>query len=249
MKLKLLLLSAFIIAFSATQSDAQTSTPATQTPIAKTQRAPVKKWRPRVKTQVRANTQAAPIQPTAAATIDSVKNNDLSLKGQYHFLLSRSRSINGYKLINPYRLNAVWKSVSDTLAKERAGHAKAKADLAAQAKTISALQSELKGNEIEVKDTTAKIDEIKVLGISFNKGTYNIIVWTIIFVLIISLVVVIARSAKNILEAKHRTQLYEEISAEYQSYKSKATEKERRLARELQDERNIIEEMKNGGKS
>ena len=53
---------------------------------------------------------------------------------------------------------------------------------------------------------------------------------------------------ENILEAKHRTQLYDEISAEYQAYKTKSNEQQRKLARELQDERNIIDEMKSKGK-
>lgn len=180
--------------------------------------------------------------------VDTVKNTDFSLNGQYQFLLSRSRSVNGYKLMNPFRLNAVWKSVTDTVAKARTELSKARAMIAAQADTIKTLRSTVKGSELEVKDTEAKMDEINILGLSVSKGTYNLIVWSIILVLALALFIVIARSAKNINEAKHRTQLYDEISAEYQSYKAKASEKERKLARELQDERNIVEELKNKGK-
>jgi hypothetical protein len=49
--------------------------------------------------------------------IDTVKNTDFSLNGQYQFMLSRSKFLYGAKLINPTRLNSVWKSVSDTLRK------------------------------------------------------------------------------------------------------------------------------------
>ncbi|WP_316771561.1 hypothetical protein [Pedobacter frigiditerrae] len=179
---------------------------------------------------------------------DTVKNTDFSLNGQYQFMLSRSKSLNGYKLINPARLSTVWKSVSDTLKKERIELNKAKAKVAEQGKTIASLQTEVDGKETSLNNTNAKIDEINFLGISFTKGTYNIIVWSIILVLAIALFIVIARSAKNILEAKHRTQLYDEISAEYQAYKVKSNEQQRKLARELQDERNIIEEIKSRGK-
>jgi hypothetical protein len=179
---------------------------------------------------------------------DTVKNTDFSLNGQYQFMLSRSKSINGYKLINPSRLGIVWKSALDTLRKERLELNKAKAKAAEQDKTITTLQAEINGKETTLNDTSAKIDEINFLGISFTKGTYNIIVWSIIVVLALALFIVIARSAKNILEAKHRTQLYDEISAEYQAYKAKSNEQQRKLARELQDERNVIEEMKNRGK-
>ena len=47
--------------------------------------------------------------------------------------------------------------------------------------------------------------------------------------------------------AKYRTELYDEISNEYQSYKSRTNEKEKKLARELQDERNKLEEYKTRG--
>lgn len=187
-------------------------------------------------------------QKVYAKVPDTTKNTDPSLKGQYLFMLSRSKSLNGYKLINPYRLSTVWQSVTDTLRKERIELKNAKNKVIEQEKTISSLKTEISGKENTLNDTTAKADEINFLGISFTKGTYSIIVWSIIIILAISLFIVIARSAKNILEAKHRTQLYDEISAEYQAFKAKSNEQQRKLARELQDERNIIEEMKSRGK-
>ncbi|WP_199141126.1 hypothetical protein [Pedobacter sp. ASV12] len=206
--------------------------------------------------QAPAKTQATaaktPLQTTKPAPsytrIDTAKNTDPSLHGQYQFMLSRSKSLNGYKLINPYRLSTLWQSVSDTLRKERVELNKAKSKIAEQAKTINSLQTDINGKETSLNNADAKVNEINFLGISFTKSTYNIIVWSIIAILAIALFVVIARSTKNILEAKHRTQLYDEVSAEYQAYKAKASEKERKLARELQDERNAMEELKSRGK-
>lgn len=206
-----------------------------------------------VPTKTQNPTKAQPVPATKVyyqkRAIDTVKNTDFSLNGQYRFMLSRSKSSYGAKLINPVRLDAVWKSVTDTLRKERVELKNAKAKVAAQEQTINNLKNEVSGKETSLNNTTAKADEIIFLGISFTKGTYNIIVWSIIIVLALALFIVIARSAKNILEAKHRTQLYDEISAEYQAYKTKSNEQQRKLARELQDERNIIEEMKNSKKS
>ncbi|MDQ7949816.1 MAG: hypothetical protein REI78_14185 [Pedobacter sp.] len=245
MKHKLFLTIIFIVGLFVQESIAQTS-PTVQQPISTRTtpgQVPVKKWRATAKAPVQANTTVLPRK-----TIDTVKNTDFSLNGQYQFLLSRSRSINGYKLMNPTRLAAVWKSVMDTLAKERAELKQSKAAIAEQTGKITTLQAEVKGNESEVQDVNAKMDEINFLGISFSKGTYNIVVWSIILILAIALFVVVARSGKNILEAKHRTQLYEEITTEYQQYKAKASEKERKLARELQDERNMVEELKNNAR-
>ena len=187
-------------------------------------------------------------KPTSYYRIDTAKNTDPSLRGQYLFMLSRSKSINGYKLINPTRLSSLWQSVTDTIRKERIELTKDRLKIVEQQKTIVNLQAEVSGKESSLSDSNAKLNEINFLGISFTKGTYQIIVWTIIVILALALFAVIARSTKNILEAKHRTQLYDEISSEYQAYKSKTNELQRKLARELQDERNIIEEMKNRGK-
>ena len=68
-------------------------------------------------------------------------------------------------------------------------------------------------------------------------------VWSIIGLLVIALIIVIATSGRKISEGNHRIQLYDEISEEYQTYKSKTVEKERKLARELQDERNKVAEL------
>lgn len=203
-----------------------------------------------IKAQTPVKTLATPAIKTnyQKRTIDTVKNTDFSLNGQYRFLLSRSRSSYGSKLINPVRLDALWKSVNDTLRKERAAFKNINANVIAQEKTISSLKAEVSGKENSLSETTAKADEISFLGIPFTKGTYSTIVWSIIIILAISLFVVIARSAKSILEAKHRTQLYDEISAEYQAYKTKSNDQQRKLARELQDERNALEELRTRGK-
>ncbi|SFG96124.1 hypothetical protein [Pedobacter insulae] len=182
-----------------------------------------------------------------SANIDTVKNTDFSLNGQYQFMLSRSKTVNGYKLINPARLASVWKSVTDTLRKEGIALADTKAKLAEQTRTVGSLQTKVSEKEAALNNSTVKADEISLLGFSFTKGNYHMIVWSIITVLAISLLAVIGRSSKNIQEAKHRTQLYDDVFNEYQAYKVKSNEQQRKLARELQDERNIVEELRGRG--
>ena len=190
-------------------------------------------------------TQRYPVKKKwATYRVDTIKNTDFSLAGQYQFMLSRSKTVNGYKLVNPTRLAGVWQSVTDTLRKERAELKSSKVKLAEQDKTVKSLQAEINGQESSINSSNAKMNEISFLGISFEKSTYHMIVWSIILILAIALLVVIVRSTKNILEAKHRTSLYDEISAEYQAFKTKSNEQQRKLARELQDERNIVEELK-----
>lgn len=169
---------------------------------------------------------------------DTTKNTDPSLNGQYQFMLKKSKSLYGARLINPSRLTTLWKSVSDTLRKERKQLQEARQEIKTQAQNIAGLKGEVSGKENSLADATASVNEIKFLGISFNKGTYNTLVWAIIIILGAGLAIVIFQSGKYRKEATYRTQLYQEVADEFQAHKVKAKDKEMKLARELQDERN-----------
>ncbi|RZK48175.1 MAG: hypothetical protein EOO99_11220 [Pedobacter sp.] len=178
---------------------------------------------------------------------DSIKLADLSIQGQYQYLLSRSRTLNGYKMVNPYRLAGFYQSAQDSLNKLKQNSQK-------QIGLVKSLKDSLDQVKLQLAEKTDKLnntqeagDQINFLGINFNKTTYHLVVWTIIIGLGFGLFIIIARSTQKIAEARNRAQAYDEISAEFQAYKSKANEKERKLARELQDERNLVEELKNRG--
>lgn len=173
---------------------------------------------------------------------------DSSLRGQYQLMLAKSKTINGYKLINPSRIAAFWKNLQDTLYTERKQFQTAKLKIKEQEKNVTELKAQISGKENSLASSNARVNEISFLGMSFSKSSYNSIVWTLIIGLAAALTFIILRSARYIHEAKYRSTLYEEISQEYQNYKTKANDKEKKLARELQDERNKLEEMKNRGK-
>ncbi|NNU34318.1 hypothetical protein HK413_09460 [Mucilaginibacter sp. S1162] len=59
--------------------------------------------------------------------------------------------------------------------------------------------------------------------------------------------VVLARSGGARKEAAYRTTLYNELEEEFKTYKAKANEKEKKLARELQTERNKLDELTGRG--
>jgi peptidoglycan hydrolase CwlO-like protein len=173
---------------------------------------------------------------------------DPTLSGQYQLMLSKSKTLNGYKLVNPSRLSLFWKNVRDSLAVNQKQLVVTRKKIQDQTKEISELNKQITGTESSLATSNAKLNEISFLGIGFTKGNYNLIVWGLIITLAIALAIIILRSAKHIHEAKYRSTLYEEISQEYQNYKTKANEKEKKLARELQDERNKLDEFKNRGK-
>jgi hypothetical protein len=162
---------------------------------------------------------------------------DKSLNGQYNYLLNK---------IYPYQqplVAALWKNVIDTLNATHRQLADAQAKAAELNKTISGLQADSTAKS----ESVSKADEINLLGISTSKSTYNLVMWGLVIVFGVTAIIVIARSGSLKHEAVHRTSLYNELEEEYKAFKTKANEKEKKLARELQTERNKIDELMGRG--
>lgn len=166
---------------------------------------------------------------------------DKSLAGQYRYLLTK---IYGYQ--QPL-LGAYHKSIMDTLRQARAESKTAQAKVIAQNKLIDSLQNQIKASDQSLTASNAKVDSINMFGIMLPKSTYNLMMWGLVVVFGAIAAIVIARSGSYSREAKYRIQLYNELDEEYKNYKIKANEKEKKLARELQTERNKLDDLLGGG--
>jgi hypothetical protein len=173
-------------------------------------------------------------KPTKA---DSALVKDKSLSGQYKYLVSKL-----YHYQEPLA-SALWKNMRDTLTIERRKLAEAQAKLTAQTKDISTLKADVTTKDQTLSESNAKRDEISLLGISLTKASYNLLMWGLVIAFGAIAAIVIARSGAHSREARYRIKLYEELDEEYKAYKSKANEKEKKLARELQTERNKLDEL------
>lgn len=183
---------------------------------------------------------AATYQPTARmpyGTQPAVVNTDKSLNGQYQYLLTKV-----YNYQRP-QLSAFYKNIMDSLRTERRKLKEAQQKLSAQGKAVQNLQSDVSAKEQSLNESNSKADAISLLGVDVSKSTYNMIMWGLVVVFGIVATVVIIQSASARREARYRTKLYDELDEEYKSYKIKANEKEKKLARELQTERNKLDEL------
>jgi len=192
-----------------------------------------------------AQQQAAPAttdttQPDLKTPADPNQLNAKSLNNQYQYMLSKT-----LRFQQPL-LAALWKNVTDTISKQRNDAKAAQAKISADAKLIDSLKTAATTASKEQTSTQASStpsDTISLFGINLSKSTYNLVMVGLVVVLGLALAIVIGTTAKHKHEARHRTELYEEIEEEYKTYKAKATEKELRLARELQTERNKLDEL------
>lgn len=176
---------------------------------------------------------AQPGNGQAAAPV----NTDKSLNGQYQYLSGKF-----YNYQKP-QLAAFYKNMSDTLRAERAKSKSLQQQLSAQGKTVQSMQSDVNAKEQSLSELNSKVDAISLLGIPVTKTMYNTIMWGLVIVFGAVAAVVIMQSGSARREAKYRIKLYEELDEEYKAYKVKANEKEKKLARELQTERNKLDEL------
>jgi len=162
---------------------------------------------------------------------------DNSLNGQYNTV---------YKMAEHWQqapILAFHKSFVDTLTTERRKLRDANAKLAEQAKTIADLQGASGSKDQSLTDLQKKVNSISFLGIPMTKSAYNILMWGLVLVLGGGLAAVVYLSASNKREAAYRISEHEALTAEFATYKAKANEKEKKLARELQTERNKLDEL------
>ena len=176
-----------------------------------------------------ANTAGPQATPGAAAPV----NADKSLHGQYQYVLTKV-----YHYQEPF-ISSLWRNFSDTLNNNRHKLKDAQSKLTVQSKTIDSLNAQVTSKD----QALSKVDGIDILGVLLSKTTYNLIVWGLVAVFGITAFVVIASSGRAKREARYRTQLYTELEEEFKTFKTKANDKEKKLARELQTERNKLDDL------
>jgi hypothetical protein len=175
-----------------------------------------------------------PNQPASMPTDSAVPVlTNQNLNTQYQYLLSKV-----YHYQQPL-ISALWKNASDTLNVNRGKLNAALGKIAAQNKLVDSLKTQVSNQG----DELARKDGIAIFGLVLPKTTYNLIVWGLVALLAIVAIAVIARSAGHRREARYRTQLYAELEEEFKTFKTKANDKEKKLARELQTERNKLDDL------
>jgi hypothetical protein len=184
-----------------------------------------------------ASTTPVYTRPVQQRAVVPTAPTDKSLHGQYQYLLTKV-----YNYQQPL-VSALFKNYSDTLSLTRRQLKEAQATLLAQTKTIDTLKASATTKDQTLAESKSKVNEVTLLGIPVTKSTYNLIMWGLVIGFGVIAAIVIARSGSHSREAKYRTKLYNELEEEYKNYKTKANEKEKKLARELQTERNKLDEL------
>lgn len=177
------------------------------------------------------------------ATVDPLQEN-YSLKDRYAIMKAKSQTYQNYKVIKESVLDGVWKITQDSLNAKQAAIRSANQQIAQLKGEVQKVHGDMKAKDASVAEIVFDSAHINVLGIDFSKSVFLTIIGILVAALVAALVFIIARMKVLDKSIREKALTISMVSNEYEEYKKKAMEKQTKLSRELQDERNRLQELR-----
>jgi len=153
-------------------------------------------------------------------------------------LIEKSNDYQGYKVVDYNDLVTLKKNTIEFIAFLKNEITTQQNSIDQQKDEISELKAGLETTKQNLAAVTAEKDAITFLGIPFSKGSYMTLMWGIVAALIVALLFFIFRFNKGNIQTTEAKKNLLQTEKEFEAYRAKALEKEQRLGRLLQDERN-----------
>jgi len=102
----------------------------------------------------------------------------------------------------------------------------------------------MKQKEATIAPTEHAASHINFAGIEFNKTAFTGLVIAIVAALVLMLLLILGRLKMVNNDVKEKKEAFERVTLELEDYKHKALEKQSKLSRELQNERNRAQETR-----
>ena len=166
-----------------------------------------------------------------------------TLEEQFRNLKETSNTYQDYKVVKETRLNQFYSNVQDSINTFKQDLQEAQNKINEQQQQIEQLREEVAKWQEAVEQSEYEIAHTQFLGIDIEKETYNFLVWGIILLLLIILAVAIMKYKSSNKVAVKKKNEYESLDQEFNEFKTRSREKETRLMRDLQTERNAVEEL------
>ncbi|MFZ0489100.1 MAG: hypothetical protein WBV11_00560 [Salegentibacter sp.] len=173
----------------------------------------------------------------AAAQQDTISSEN-PVQSQFQDLIESSNNYQGYKVVDYDALIKLRNNTNQYVQQLKDEIVSKNNTLDSQNQKINDLQDELAATKENLQKVTEEKDAIKFLGMPFSKGSYMAMMWGIVALLVVALLFFIYRYKSSNATTKEANQRLRETEKEFDAYRAKALEKEQRLGRQLQDERN-----------
>lgn len=175
------------------------------------------------------------VTASSYAQTSSPKN---PIDDEFSELIESSNNFKGYKVVDFNELTALQDKTEDYIGELKNEITGYETSLQTQKDTIKKLKADLANVENQLAEVTAEKDAISFLGMPLSKSTYSTVMWGIVGVLLLAVALLLIRFKSSNARTKESRKKLVETEKEFEAFRAKALEKEQRMGRQLQDERN-----------
>lgn len=168
----------------------------------------------------------------------SAQTDGNTIEDQFTDVIDKSNNYQEYKVVKKVKLNALRKSVLDSISALEAEIVTANTEINEQKGRIDSLTQDLSSTQQNLAASIEKEDGIEILGMLTKKSTYNTIMWSIIALLIAAFLFIFFKFNKSNAVTKEANLKLAETEEEFDAHRQKTLEREQQLRRKLQDEIN-----------
>lgn len=182
---------------------------------------------------------AANAQPGAEA----LAKDNKTLQERFFLLKTKSQTFKDYKVIKETVFDGMWNVINDSLKASKQKMNEARAKIASLDASVKQIELQLQQKQASMQEVEHASTHITVLGIDFTKGFFITFATIILLGLLAFIGVLIARLKIIHKSYREKADTVNELSHEYEDFKRKAMDKQTKLSRELQDERNKLQSL------
>lgn len=168
---------------------------------------------------------------------DSLKT-ETPIQDEFSALIQESNNYQGYKVVDYDKLIELRNTTRNYISELKEEIIVQKNTVDQQNDEIEELKTELQSTQEDLQRVSEEKDALMFLGMPFTKGAYKTMMWGIVAALLVILFIIFFRYKSSHAATKDAQQKLDETEKEFDIYRTKALEKEQRLGRMLQDERN-----------
>ncbi len=167
--------------------------------------------------------------------------NSSSIDGQIKYLEEKTRIYENYRAIREDMFQKINRNIRDTLSSGRNKINELNNLTSGQRVTYDSLNLILENTTTNLNEVTATKNSISVLGLEVNKTTYNSIMWTVVFILLVVLAIGFLIFKRNLFTTIRTGKELKDLRDEFEAYRQST-----RVAREKMqmDHFNEIKKLK-----
>jgi hypothetical protein len=166
------------------------------------------------------------------------KDTKESIENQFEEIYKKSNSYQAYKIIKKRYYQDLKQNTLDSLERSKKIISDKDRLLFTQKNKLKKDSILLSKTTLELKDSIKREKSISFLGILVSKKFYNLLLWGIVIILLMSLSLFIVKFIRNNRTTKKAQRNVIDLEEEFELFRKKSVQREQKLRRQLQDEIN-----------